>query len=53
MLGAGRAALIAQIPLGRKGGPERVVAAALFLLGDEASFIAGVELSGGGGMRQA
>jgi NAD(P)-dependent dehydrogenase (short-subunit alcohol dehydrogenase family) len=32
--------------------PEEVAAAALFLLSDEASFIAGAELCVDGGMRQ-
>ena len=47
-----RATLIAPIPLGRMARPREVAAAALFLLSDEASFIAGVELCVDGGMRQ-
>jgi NAD(P)-dependent dehydrogenase (short-subunit alcohol dehydrogenase family) len=47
-----RAALISPIPLGRMAQPAEVAAAALFLLSDEASFIAGVELCVDGGMRQ-
>ncbi|MGI4764053.1 MAG: SDR family NAD(P)-dependent oxidoreductase [Janthinobacterium lividum] len=49
---AGRAALIAPIPLGRMAHPREVAAATLFLLSDEASFIAGAELCVDGGMRQ-
>lgn len=48
----GRAALIAPIPLGRMARPEEVAAATLFLLSDEASFVAGTELCVDGGMRQ-
>jgi NAD(P)-dependent dehydrogenase (short-subunit alcohol dehydrogenase family) len=47
-----RAAIIATIPLGRMARPEEVAAAALFLLSDEASFIAGIELFVDGGMGQ-
>jgi NAD(P)-dependent dehydrogenase (short-subunit alcohol dehydrogenase family) len=45
-------ALRAQIPLNRMGRPEEIAAAALFLASDEASFVAGAELSVDGGMAQ-
>jgi NAD(P)-dependent dehydrogenase (short-subunit alcohol dehydrogenase family) len=47
-----RAAMVARIPLGRMARPDEVAAAALFLLSDEASFVAGSELCVDGGMRQ-
>jgi NAD(P)-dependent dehydrogenase (short-subunit alcohol dehydrogenase family) len=47
-----RASLVAPIPLGRMAKPGEVAAATLFLLSDEASFIAGVELCVDGGMAQ-
>lgn len=47
-----RAALIAPIPFGRMARPEEVAAAIVFLLSDEASFIAGSELHVDGGMGQ-
>ncbi|WP_425292918.1 SDR family oxidoreductase [Kaistia soli] len=46
-----RTALIAPIPLGRMARLGEVVAAALFLLSNEASFIAGVALCVDGGIR--
>ncbi|KAK0341869.1 hypothetical protein LTR94_024641 [Friedmanniomyces endolithicus] len=47
-----RNALIAPIPMGRMARAEEVANAILFLLSDEASFVAGVELSVDGGMTQ-
>ncbi len=47
-----RQSLIAPIPFGRMARPDEVASTVLFLLSDEASFIAGSELSVDGGMRQ-
>ncbi|GHG35251.1 SDR family NAD(P)-dependent oxidoreductase [Paracoccus aerius] len=47
-----RAAIVSTIPMGRMARPGEVASAALFLLSDEASFIAGVELFVDGGMQQ-
>jgi NAD(P)-dependent dehydrogenase (short-subunit alcohol dehydrogenase family) len=47
-----RAALVAPIPMGRMAKPSEVAAAALFLLSDDASYIAGAELCVDGGLRQ-
>ncbi|NTA19045.1 SDR family NAD(P)-dependent oxidoreductase [Agrobacterium tumefaciens] len=47
-----RAAIVAPIPMGRLARPSEVAAAALFLLSDDASYIAGAELCVDGGLRQ-
>jgi NAD(P)-dependent dehydrogenase (short-subunit alcohol dehydrogenase family) len=49
---ATRAQFVAGIPLDRMGRPEEIAAAAVFLASDEASFVAGAELSVDGGMAQ-
>jgi NAD(P)-dependent dehydrogenase (short-subunit alcohol dehydrogenase family) len=44
-----RARLTARIPLGRPGEPEEIVAAAVFIASDEASFLTGADLVVDGG----
>jgi len=43
---------VSQSPLGRRGKPEEIAAAVLFLASDESSYIAGVDLAVDGGMAQ-
>lgn len=46
------AQFVTQVPLGRRGKPEEIAAAVVFLASDEASYITGVELAVDGGMAQ-
>lgn len=43
---------VLQVPLGRRGKPEEIAAAVVFLASDESSFITGVDLAVDGGMAQ-
>ncbi len=47
-----KAGLVSQIPLGRMGEPDEIAKAVVFLVSDDSSFVAGVELFVDGGMIQ-
>jgi NAD(P)-dependent dehydrogenase (short-subunit alcohol dehydrogenase family) len=47
-----RAGLASQVPLGRMGHPDEIAKAVVFLVSDDSSFVAGVELFVDGGMVQ-
>jgi len=43
---------ISEIPLARRGNPEEIAAAVVFLASEESSYITGVDLAVDGGMAQ-
>lgn len=47
-----RASFAGRVPLGRMGRPDEIAAAALFLAGDQSSFVTGTELFVDGGLNQ-
>ena len=47
-----KASFAAQVPLGRVGEPDEIAKAVVFLVSDDASFVAGIELFVDGGMIQ-
>ena len=46
------AQFVTQVPMGRRGKPEEIAAAVLFLASDESSYITGVDFAVDGGMAQ-